>query len=49
MYLSGKILNVGEMGLYWKRMPDQSYISKQESYISKQESWNQAINHQKID
>ena len=26
-------MNVGEMGLYWKRMPDQRYISDEEKLM----------------
>ena len=29
VYLPEQVFNVGETGLYWKRMPAQSYISKE--------------------
>ena len=30
VYLPKPLFNVDETGLYWKQMPDQSYISKEE-------------------
>ena len=30
LYLPEQVCNVDETGLYWKWMPDQSYISKEE-------------------
>ena len=32
-YLSERLFNVGETGLCWKRMPDGSYISKEEKLM----------------
>ena len=32
-YLPEQVFNVDETGLYWKRMPDQSYISKEEKLM----------------
>ena len=32
-YLPEQIFNVDEAGLYWKRMPDQSYIRKEEKLM----------------
>ena len=33
MYLPEQVFNVDETGLYWKRMPDRSYISKEEKLM----------------
>jgi len=32
-YLPEEVFNVDETGLYWKRIPDQSYISKEEKLM----------------
>ncbi|XP_072121835.1 tigger transposable element-derived protein 1-like isoform X1 [Mobula birostris] len=32
-YMPEQVFNVGEMGLFWKRMPDRTYISKEEKAI----------------
>ena len=32
-YLPQQVFNVDEIGLYWKRMPDRSYISKEEKLM----------------
>ena len=32
-YLPEQVFNVDETGLYWKRMPDRSYISKEENLM----------------
>ena len=32
-YLPEQVFNVDETGLYWKRMPDRSYISKEEKLM----------------
>jgi len=32
-YLHEQAFNVDEAGLYWKRMPDQSYIKKEETLM----------------
>ena len=32
-YLPEQVFNVDEAGLYWRRMPDQSYISKEENLM----------------
>ncbi|TEA24753.1 hypothetical protein DBR06_SOUSAS35810012, partial [Sousa chinensis] len=33
-YLPEQVFNVHETGLYWKRMPDQSYISKEAKLVT---------------
>ena len=33
VYLLEQVFNVDETGLYWKRMPDRSYISKEEKLM----------------
>ena len=33
MYSPDQVFNVNETGLYWKRMPDRSYISKEEKLM----------------
>ena len=33
LYLPEQVFNVDETGLYWKRMPDRSYISKEEELM----------------
>ena len=33
MYLPEQVFNVDETGLYWRRMPHQSYISKEENLM----------------
>ena len=34
VYLPEQLFNVDELGLYWKRMPDWSYISEEEKLMT---------------